>query len=158
MTPHPVQKLACDAMLGGAARWLRAYGYETFWTYHIDDGDLVALALKHDMTLITADRQLMQRRLIVRGELPALYIPYGLSRQEQLQHIITHLQLPRLAPRCMACGGGLEPVDKASVWDRLPTKTRLWLDHFWICLSCDRLFWKGTHWGKIERQLQQLER
>ena len=121
----PLIKLACDAMLGGAARWLRAYGYETFWSYHIDDGDLVALAMRRSMTLMTSDQELMRRRVITHGELPALYIPFGLSRQEQTLYIINHLHLPRCSPRCMACGGFLEPVNKGAVWDRLPPKTRL---------------------------------
>jgi hypothetical protein len=35
---------ACDAMLGGMARWLRAARYEASWHPGIDDPDLVQLA------------------------------------------------------------------------------------------------------------------
>lgn len=30
-------RFACDAMLGGLARWLRAAGYDATWTYGIED-------------------------------------------------------------------------------------------------------------------------
>ena len=39
-----VPRLACDAMLGGLARWLRAAGHDTFWQEGIDDGALIHLA------------------------------------------------------------------------------------------------------------------
>ena len=35
---------ACDVMLGGLARWLRAAGYDAVWSNTIEDWDLVRLA------------------------------------------------------------------------------------------------------------------
>jgi uncharacterized protein with PIN domain len=37
-------RFACDAMLGGLARWLRAAGYDATWRVDIDDGDLIQQA------------------------------------------------------------------------------------------------------------------
>ena len=37
MDPGPEPWFACDAMLGGLARWLRAAGYDASWEHGIDD-------------------------------------------------------------------------------------------------------------------------
>ena len=39
-----IPRFACDAMLGGLARWLRAAGYDACWQEGIDDGELIRLA------------------------------------------------------------------------------------------------------------------
>ena len=27
----------------------------------------------------------------------------------------------------------------------------MWKDEYFVCAGCDRLFWRGTHWERIER-------
>ena len=49
---------ACDAMLGGLARWLRAAGYDTSWHHGIEDRDLVRLAGEQGRTLLTSDTRI----------------------------------------------------------------------------------------------------
>jgi uncharacterized protein with PIN domain len=38
---------------------------------------------------------------------------------------------------------------------RIPPRTALWKDEYFVCAECDRLFWRGTHWERIERTLRQ---
>jgi len=56
----------------------------------------------------------------------------------------------------MACGGELERVSKESVRERIPPKTYRWLDEYFVCSRCDKVFWRGTHWERITKELQQL--
>ena len=44
---------ACDSMLKGLARWLRAGGYDAQWSYTIEDNDLVDMARKEKRILLT---------------------------------------------------------------------------------------------------------
>jgi len=53
--PDNEPTFACDAMLGGLARWLRAAGYDASWTEGIDDWDLVRLARREGRVLLSSD-------------------------------------------------------------------------------------------------------
>ncbi|MEW6744467.1 MAG: Mut7-C RNAse domain-containing protein [Planctomycetota bacterium] len=148
-TPFPA--FACDAMLKGLARWLRAFGYDATWRYGIEDGELVAHSLEERRVLLTSDSGLMRRRAIREGHPAALFIPRDLSVDEQLRFVAGTFELRRRRPRCMRCGGALRRVPKESVRDEAPPKTFLWLDEFYRCGRCGGLFWKGTHWQRIAR-------
>jgi uncharacterized protein with PIN domain len=54
----------------------------------------------------------------------------------------------------MACGGALAPKPKEEIRTRIPPRTALWKDEYFVCVECDRLFWHGTHWERIERTLR----
>ena len=142
-------KFACDAMLGGLSRWLRAFGYDAFYRYGIEDTEIVEIAREREMLLLTSDSKLMERRIIAGGELPALYIPHGLTKKEQLRYVVDRLKLQKREPRCMACGGALKGVRKEDVWDEIPPRTRRWLDAYSRCTRCGKLLWEGTHWERI---------
>jgi hypothetical protein len=150
------RRFACDAMLGSLARWLRAAGYDAFWQAGIDDWDLVRLALREGRTLLSSDTGIFRIGCVRDGELPALWIPHGLSRDEQLAFVVRELGLELREPRCMACGGELIEVDRATVRERVPPRTYEIQERFHECQGCGRLLWEGTHWQQIARLLEQL--
>jgi len=143
----------CDAGLGGLARWLRAAGYEAHWTEGITDDDLIKEATRLSCVLLTTDSIMMQRRVLRDGIVPSVWVSPSLKAREQLTHVLMELKLPIREPRCMACGGELLAVEKESVADRIPPRTLLWLDEYFQCVKCGKLFWHGTHWEKIQKQL-----
>jgi uncharacterized protein len=147
---------ACDAMLKGLARWLRAAGYDAFWRYGIEDAELIEIARSERRILLTGDGGMMRRRVLRDGELPSLYIPHELGVAEQLGLVRSRFGLVARPPRCMGCGGELAEVAKESVRDEAPPRTYLWLSRFWRCLRCSKLFWQGTHWQKIEAKVRAM--
>jgi uncharacterized protein with PIN domain len=149
-----VPRFACDAMLGGLARWLRAAGYDVTWQYGLGDDDLVRTARRSARVLVTADRGIMERSVVRRGIVSAVLVPRGLSRTGQLDFVFEALGIgPLEEPRCMACGGELKEVPKASVRAEAPPKSFARCDRFWRCRGCGKLFWRGTHWTKIAHEL-----
>jgi hypothetical protein len=144
----------CDAGLGGLARWLRAAGYEARWRADIDDDELLSEARKSSAIMLTTDSILMERRLLRDGLVPALWLPPILSIPEQLALVFREFDLKRGEPRCMSCGGELRRVDKEALRERIPPRTYRWLDEYFVCSRCDRLFWRGTHWERINRELE----
>jgi uncharacterized protein with PIN domain len=56
----------------------------------------------------------------------------------------------------MSCGGELRKEEKEKLRERIPPKTYLWLDEYFVCRRCDKLFWRGTHWQRIARELSQV--
>lgn len=157
-TPAHEPRFACDAMLGGLARWLRAWGYDAVWKRDITDWELIRLAQREKRILLSSDRGIFRIGWVRDGDLPALFIPQGLTRQQQLEYVLQRLPLPRREPRCMRCGGLLVRVAKEDVWERIPPKTRIWLDAYYQCQRCGQLFWEGTHWQRIQNALQNVTR
>lgn len=143
-------RFACDAMLGGLARWLRAAGYAASWHPGIDDRLLIGLARDEGRVLLSSDSRIFLVGLVRDGVVASLFIPRDLDPPGQVRFVLDRLQLPVREPRCMACGGELVKVTKEEVRDRVPPRTFAWLDEYWRCSGCHRTFWKGTHWQRIE--------
>jgi uncharacterized protein with PIN domain len=146
----------CDCGLGGLARWLRATGYEAHWRYHIGDEELLREASDIVAVVLTTDSGLLERRVVRDGVIKTLWLPPALGIEEQLKIVFREFKLARRASRCMSCGGTLEKGDKHQLHHRIPPKTFLWLDEYFVCTRCGKLFWHGTHWRKIHATLQQF--
>jgi uncharacterized protein with PIN domain len=142
-------------MLGGLARWLRAAGYDASWSAGIDDWDLVRLALREGSVLLSSDTGLFRIGVVRDGDVPALFVPHGLGKCEQLAFVLRRLGLRPLSPRCMACGGALRDVPREQALPRVPPRTFDWVGQFFECQRCGRLFWPGTHWQRIAEALRQ---
>jgi uncharacterized protein with PIN domain len=152
-TPSKTLRFVCDGSLGALARWLRALGYEADWSAASRGLSLVGDADRSGSVLLTSDARVFEFGTVRDGVVAALWIPSGLSVDEQLALVAADIGLVRAAPRCMSCGGPLRPVAKADVAGRIPPRTARWKDEYFLCSACDRLFWQGTHWERIERRL-----
>jgi uncharacterized protein with PIN domain len=148
--------VACDSMLKGLARWLRAGGYDASWAYNIEDEELVRFSRSENRLLLTSDSGIMEMKAITSGEVSALFIPRGINVSKQVEFVFEHFGLERRQPRCMKCGGHLAWMPKAAVRTEAPPRTYCWLDDFYRCLRCGQLFWKGTHWQEISSKLDAL--
>lgn len=151
---HPPRFL-CDLSLGGLARWLRAAGYEASVDETIRGHRLPDEALRHNQVLLTTDSEVLLRRIVVKGSLVVVWVPSALTMREQLRMVMRDLGLGLRESRCMSCGGRLVPTPKEGVRARIPPRTARWLDEYFVCAGCDGLFWRGTHWERIERELRQ---
>jgi uncharacterized protein with PIN domain len=144
----------CDSGLGGLARWLRAAGYEAWWRAHIEDTELIEESRGAGATILTTDSMLLERRVLRDKILPSLWLPPTLSIAEQLRIVWREFSLAVREPRCMACGGELRAIKKEEWREKIPPKTYQWLDEFFVCEKCGKLFWRGTHWERIQKELR----
>lgn len=144
---------ACDSGLGGVARWLRLSGYDArFWTF-IDDDDLIEETQKLGAILLTTDSLLMERGLLRDGVIPGLWVPPTLKREGQRRWVFREFSLVAGEARCGDCGGELMLVPKETVREQIPERTYVWLDDYWRCERCRKIYWQGTHWSRIRRTL-----
>lgn len=151
-------RFLCDAGLGGLARWLRAAGYEARWMGDSVSDDVLLREAQHwPCILLTTDSPLMERRLLRDGHIPSLWLSPAQTTDEQLQAVLAELNLPLRESRCMKCGGSLARASKEAYRDRIPPKTYEWLDTFFVCEQCGQLFWHGTHWQKIQKELAEIK-
>jgi uncharacterized protein with PIN domain len=55
--------------------------------------------------------------------------------------------------RCLQCNGLLESVNKADVLERLEPLTKIYYENFRRCNACGKIYWPGSHFGKLEARL-----
>jgi uncharacterized protein with PIN domain len=145
-----------DAHLGRLARYLRLLGFDTLFYNDLGDQELVRRALAERRVLLTRDRALLMRRELTHG----CYVRQGPAR-EQLAALVERLDLYRqLRPftRCMHCNGELAAVPKAEVAARLEPRTRRAFERFWRCLDCGRVYWRGSHWERMQALVERIRR
>ena len=146
-------RFVCDGSLGGLARWLRAAGYEARWLRGAKGAAALEAAAGTGEVALVGDRRLMDRRVIRDSVVRALLVPTTVARIEQLAHVMREMALGLRPARCMDCGGVLEAVAKGEVHDRIPPRTALWKDDYFVCSGCGKLYWQGTHWERIRARL-----
>jgi uncharacterized protein with PIN domain len=151
-------RFLCDPSLGGLARWLRAAGYQAALAPEVPGHRLPDEALRRGLVLLTTEAATFDRRIVADGSLVSVWVPSALTMVEQLRMVFLDLGLRLREARCMACGGTLVPTPKEAVRPRIPPRTALWLDEYFVCAGCDGLFWRGTHWGRIEETLRRVPR
>lgn len=147
----------CDGGLGGLARWLRAAGYRATWEEGIPDDLLLRKAQELGATVLTTDSMLMERRLLRDEIVPGFWLPPTLAIVEQLEKVFCEYGLVLGSPRCMSCGGELARAEKQTLEGRIPPRTFRWLDEYFVCRTCGKLLWHGTHWLKIINTLNAVD-
>lgn len=140
-------KFLVDAMLGTLASRLRALGYDTVWRRDTADSLLLREAHAEGRLLLTQDRELSEI-----GGARALFVN-AKTAAEQLDEVVARLALApdpaRLFTRCSLCNAPLVPAEKASVAERVPPRALAHHDAFWTCPSCDKVYWKGSHYDEM---------
>ena len=141
-------RFACDVMLGRTAKWLRMLGFDAFYDNKAADADLKKLCLEGNRVLLTKDVALHES------------MPPGTSRlvgavhtRELLAEIVGAFRLDRFAlpPRCSLCNGELAAIEKEAVRDLVPPYVFRTQSSFQRCGRCHKIYWPGTHLGKIVR-------
>lgn len=146
-------KFAVDAMLGTLAKWLRILGFDACYDQTLSDHQLVRLARAEARVLLTRDRQLARRRglhvLLIRSD----------DLESQIRQVLTDLglELTRPGSRCPVCNGQLEPMDHEVARSQVPDFVAKTHRAFTHCPACRRIYWRGTHWQRMEGRLDRLQ-
>jgi uncharacterized protein with PIN domain len=140
-------------MHGYIARWLRIMGYDTIYVNNFEDRDAFKFA-SEGRILVTSDVELA-RYAGARGI--EVVVIKGMSEEEALRIIIRrfNLAIREDCLRCTACNGELETISPEEALRTLGFIPR-GVETFWRCKACSKLYWKGSHWRSISRQLSRL--
>ena len=147
-------KFICDDNLGKLAKWLRTLGYDTLFFDPIEDGELVAKALKEDRVVLSRDTHLSRFKFKLGENLLRIESDKPL---EQLKQVVEHFKLKPdkelIFSRCSVCNEPLEKVEKEKIKDRLYPFVYETQENFVNCPKCDRIYWSATHVGNITKKL-----
>jgi uncharacterized protein len=150
----PEKRFVLDSHLGKLAAYLRVLGFDTLYRNDYNDDELTQVSRGEKRILLTRDRGLLKRAVISYGYLlretdPRLQL-VEVSRRFELFASIAAFR------RCVHCNSILEPALKALIEDRLPPKARQYYDEFHICPACDRIYWKGSHYLRMQRLIESV--
>ena len=130
------------------AKYLRLLGFDTLYFNQIGDDDLLELAESEGRLILTRDRELSERR-----DSPCYFLE-TVDTLEQMEELINRFGLAANAEvltRCLLCNTPLQPIDKAAVRDRIPPTVDRCFDRFDYCPACDKVYWHGDHYKRMQR-------
>ncbi len=151
-------KFVVDSNVGKLAKWLRIMGYDTRFFDGSDDSHLVAIAQAEDRVILTRDTQIMERRVVTRGQLKAILIQSD-EPELQLHQVIDTLDLEcRFRPFtiCLECNQPLVERSKEQVKELVPPYVFQTQSQFMECPACHRIYWRGTHWQAMTKKLKRF--
>lgn len=147
-------RFVLDVHLGTLARSLRMLGFDTCYEHDLHDKDIAAMAEAEARIVLTRDIGLLKHKAIRQG-----YWLRSQQREEQLAEVLRRFQLlGQVNPfvRCLVCNGQIEEVAKETVLARLPPKTQLYFHEFYQCTSCFRVYWKGSHYERMQELMERI--
>jgi uncharacterized protein with PIN domain len=149
-------KLLCDHMLGSLAKWLRIFGFDTFYPDSTTNDDFILqIATREKRLLISRDKELLIRAK--KTLVPVLEIQTT-NLTEQLQQILKKIPVDeeKILSRCTVCNTLLHSVEKETIKDKIPEKVFQTRNEFWVCPSCSKYYWMGTHYENMREKINSL--
>jgi uncharacterized protein with PIN domain len=146
--PLDVTRFVLDGHLGKLARHLRLFGIDTAYRVDARDDELADLARRERRIVLTRDRALLKRSVIAHGYFVRDTLPF-----RQLVEVLRRFGPLPVAPfkRCIRCNGEVREVPKSAVETELAPRTRRHYDRFQQCTGCGRIYWRGSHWSRLQR-------
>ena len=152
--PLRESRFVVDVHLGKLNRYRRMLGFDSLLDATWDDRQLAAVSAEQHRILLTRDKALLMRACVTHG----CYVRSAAPKQ-QLRYLLRRLDLYRQVrpfTRCIECNGRIDPVAKKEIEARLPEHTRRLHREFWRCAGCGRVYWKGSHYSRMNRLVEHL--
>jgi len=148
-----------DAMLGNIAKKLRLLGFDSEYVSDIDDYKLIEKAKNENRTIISRDRNLINRAK--KNEISSIYITTE-NEIEQFQEILknTHLQLDEISgdsARCTKCNSPTSQINKLEIRNNIPQGVFEYHEKFWKCDKCNQIYWEGTHIKNLQEFVHKIK-
>ncbi len=153
--PAGEPRFVLDGHLGRLNAHLRMLGLDCLYQNNFDDEDLVRIGIGEERIILTRDRRLLMHSSVSLG-----YLVRTLDPEQQLRQTVRRYGLQRWTrpfQRCIRCNHLLQPVSKAEVLDRLEPLTKLYFDEFRLCPACAQVYWKGSHFQRMQQMIEGLQ-
>jgi uncharacterized protein with PIN domain len=142
-------KFVLDVHLGTLARRLRLLGFDSLYSNRFRDDDIARAASTEERIVLTRDIGMLmwcdvQYGSWVRSQDPA----------QQVVEVLEHYHLrSRIRPfhRCTVCNGRIDRIDLGTARREVKPEIFEYYHEFYRCRSCRRIYWKGTHFRRMER-------
>jgi uncharacterized protein with PIN domain/sulfur carrier protein ThiS len=156
LRPSPLRtpRFVLDTHLGKLARYLRLMGFDSHYRNDFTDDELAGISNREKRILLTRDRLLLQRSVVTHG----CFVRSDDPKQQVIEVLRRFDLADDIAPltRCIRCNGKLSFVDKSDVYHRLEPKTQRYYEDFRICDHCRQVYWKGSHFRKMNHLIDEF--
>lgn len=149
-------KFLCDQMLGTLAKWLRIYGFDTYYVNsEMDDAKLLEISKNENRILITRDKKLIQSAR--RENLKTIEIKTT-DIDKQISNILGDIETDKtkILSRCILCNTKVEEIKKENVKGKVPERVFNNNEKFWFCMKCNKIYWKGSHYEKMIEKINEI--
>jgi uncharacterized protein len=143
-----------DVHLGKLARLLRMLGFDTVYKNDWSKEDLYGIAKNEERILLSKSPYFLKFPDIT------FYQIKSSDSHQQLKEVIDHFRLqPSFNPfsRCLYCNAILEKKEKTEVDISLSPRTKKHFTEFWQCPSCKKVYWKGSHYERMLKEIEKLK-
>lgn len=156
LRPEPLRnpRFILDVHLGKLAAYLRMLGFDVEYGRSLTGAQLVEISAGEHRILLTRDRGLLKHGVLTHG-----YWVRETDSRRQIAEVVHRFDLSRaIRPftRCMTCNGILEPVSKEQARNLAPGRALEQYDEFHRCGQCGRIYWKGSHFARMRRWIEEL--
>jgi uncharacterized protein with PIN domain len=144
-------------MLGTLAKWLRIYGFDTFYANsEMDDSQLVDISKKQKRVLVTRDKNLIH--MASKEKIKFIDID-STDIDKQLNKVISKLKIKpsNILSRCILCNTKINEIEKDKVKNKVPKKVFDSNEKFWFCQKCKKIYWKGSHYKNMIEKIDLLK-
>lgn len=152
--PAADPRFVLDVHLGRLAAYLRMLGFDTFYRNCFNDAEIAGVSADEGRILLTRDRGLLKRGNVRQG-----YWLRETDSWRQAAEIVARYRLAgaiRPFARCMACNTELIDAPQSRVRNRIPPRAAELFDQFRECPRCRRVYWKGSHYRRMEQWIATL--
>ena len=169
MQKAPSVTFLADAMLGGIARKLRIFGFDTLYNAQTHDDEILKIGMEQDRVILTADKELFKR--IVKVGASGVLVSGDGSEFEDLVQIlrksrIESISMDGIGSRCTVCNESLEERTSDHVKKNddfknenivLPDRVIACHNQFFQCTGCGKVYWRGSHLKRIATLVRNLD-
>jgi uncharacterized protein with PIN domain len=146
-----VERFLVDQMLLRLGRWLRLVGLDVANPEESDDRKLVQKAKKENRALITRDHRLAE--ICKSAGVECILINSNRLHDQMKEMARYGIKLQLNPQRCTICNGILRETAKQTTCENSPFSIR---EKTWECEDCGKLYWEGSHWKKMEENLNKI--
>ncbi len=149
-------KFIADAHLGKLTKYLRMLGFDTLYRNDFGDDEIINISLRDKRIILTRDKRLLNSRKVTHG-----YYIRAIDKHEQLTEVVNKFDLiSQFKPfiRCMTCNSILVRKSPDKVKDLIGINIAYSYEEFYYCESCHKVFWKGSHFKRMESQILDIAR
>jgi uncharacterized protein len=147
-------KYIADINLGDIVKYMRVLGLDLYYDPLLSTHEIIEISKREKRVILTKSRKLLKFKDVTHG----IFIRPG-TTTEQIRQIIDYLDIKdNIKPfsRCLRCNTLLKKVPKEKILDKIPPKTKEICDEYVQCPSCNKIYWKGTHFINMKRMVRQI--
>ena len=145
-------------MLGKLTRWLRLLGYDVKYSRSLNDEQLIEIAKRESRILLTRDLKLYRQATV--QKINSFFVERT-TEAKKLASLAKRFNLKLdfdvTVSRCPKCNARIKPVAKEEIAGKVPETTASYYDEFWECSNCEKIYWQGAHWKRINKTLEEAK-